>query len=299
MQEMWSSLIILLGLSLAASEPLGESYMRRESVLGHHGQVLSHRPDTQHSLNIKVKPQKKHSHKAKAAPHLQSHPSMMEDGNATEAVSCSNPTGTAPTSAMGSGTTDGLFAVSDNDQLKQGFTITFKVKFCSMTPNDQVIMDTDEKSVWLQLLGPHYQGDSHKIAAYVKTDSGLGPSGHGVTASCVSSPVGCGVVLSQSLSENHWYDVKLVKNSDSLKLTVDGTESSGAIDTSVLNIGDITTDFDLFGTSTNFRAGHQAGSGDLALVGGLGDINIVEGLPATPAPTPAASSPAAGDDDDR
>lgn len=168
--------------------------------------------------------------------------------------------------------------ITDHAAFVKEFTISFKVKFDNFTKNDMIFIATDQHALEIQALGPKYGVNSTKIGAFMKTESGLGPAGHGVHGSD-----GQGQLLSQALNTNQWYDVSFVKTPTQISLTVGGVTESSAIDTHII-IAD--TDFDLEAGSTKLVAGEMAGSGDIGLNGELGDLALVEGPPAA---TPAAT----------
>jgi len=179
-------------------------------------------------------------------------------------------------------------AITNATKFTKEFTVSFKVKFMSFRRNDQFLVSTDEHAFLIQGLGAKYGANSGKISAWMKTDSGLGPEGHGVNGSDNT-----GRLLSQKLERRKWYKVKFQKTKDSLLLTVDGKTVSGKVDPNIF-AGNPTKEalFDLEAGSSKVVAGKLAGTGDMALRGGMGDLTVIEGAPA-PAPEEAAE-PAAG-----
>lgn len=165
--------------------------------------------------------------------------------------------------------------IQNNAAFVKEFTIQFKVKFANFTrngfPATQMLVQTEKHALTIQALGD-------KIGAYMRTESGLGPQGHGVSGSD-----GRGQLFSHTLAANQWYDVMLQKTPTMLSLSIDGVKASSTIDPHVIIQS---TDFDLEADSTKLVAGEMAGSGDLGLNGQMGDLEMIEG-PLTVAATNA------------
>lgn len=174
-------------------------------------------------------------------------------------------------------------AISNASAVAKQFTIGFQVKFQAnaFLQNTQEIVGTDKHALLIQGLGPSFVGNTGKIGAWMKTDSGLGPSGKGVAGSD-----GNGMLLSQVLSPDEWYAVHFQKTLDTLSLKVekvsdpsDTSTASSAIDKAVLFTDG---DFDLemqMDPSTKITFGHKTATGDHKLLGELSQPTLVEGPP--------------------
>jgi len=178
--------------------------------------------------------------------------------------------------------------ISDGDKFAREFTIGFQVKFNhnAFDQNFQEIVSTDQHALLVQALGPSAGANKGKIAAWMKTDSGLGPNGRGVIGSAGLAPHDQGMLLSQTLVPNEWYDVQFRKTLDTLSLAVANADDpsnvhteSSTIDTSILFTDG---DFDLemkMDPSRNVTFGQMTATGDHRLLGELRLPMVVEGPP--------------------
>lgn len=229
----------------------------------------------------------KHS-KAKLQAHQQRRvASMMEkmkpaqDPNATADAAPAAPAGPANPVPDDGFSKD----LASAEEFGKAFEISFKVKFNNFLRNEQALVTTNEHSLFIQALGPKYQGDAGKISAWMKVDSGLGPHNRGVVGSD-----GSGQLLSQKLTADAWHDVKFKKDATTLNLIVDGIPCHLcpiAIDrTTIIHL----PEFDMERGSKQLLAGAKAGHGDVGLDGNLADITFVEGPGADAAPLETATT---------
>jgi len=249
------------------------SYMRRDAVLSHSGEVLA--------------PAKKHM---AAAELLEVDPDPTES-HPPHGFCNDNVVPSHDTSAHGNPVEKETIAITDGGEFVKEFTISFKVNFSDFDENVQKLITTDKNSFTVEARGAAFPNYKNKIVAWIRTAGGLGPDEDGDgTDHGVYGTDSHGRLVSQELDPLKWYHVEFQKTHDRISLTVDGQRVCSKIDES-LTAGINAAKFELeqeSGLPTQVKAGHDAGSGDNALRGHLADVSVLVG----PAVVEAAATPA-------
>lgn len=296
--QIWLQLFAFAAVTNSQPTQADNSYMRRQSVLTHKGEILTdqkrataepHRSDARHHVAMQIHrrkqlPKSKRTHrsrmffgkgqpgtralaKLKRKRQKKSVTEVHHQRHRASMLQAQRNVTAAPASLMPA--TGQSIALTNAAKFNKEFTIKFKVKIHNFLRNYQMLVSTDQHALLIQVLGPSHVENATKISAWFKTDSGLGPDGRGIFGSD-----GHGQLMSQKLHPNTWYDVTYHKSLNSVSLTVDGqTVSSTANPNIIIH----QPDFFMESGSLHLLTGKMAGSGDQALDGEMGDIAVVEG----------------------
>jgi hypothetical protein len=140
--------------------------------------------------------------------------------------------------------------------------------------NDQIFVTSEKHSLEIQLLGPAYAPNNHKISAWFRTESGKGAhfkgiksgqsDAHGVpTGELMVGPISCG----------QEYACSFVKTIHNLTLDCgDGLHDFDKPDPNVVFDESTEWKFDMMTNTTELLLGTLAGAGDHALHGQLADV---------------------------
>jgi len=171
----------------------------------------------------------------------------------------------------------------------KAFEIGFKVTAeCgdNFNSNDQIFITSEKHSLEIQILGPAYGSNAHKISAWFKSESGKGAHHKGIEAGASDSngdptgelmvgPITCGQEYACQFTKTIGWDASATNPLGVLTLDCGG--GLEASDTpSDLEVYDQATahKFDLVADTTKLLLGLEAGSGDNALHGQLADVTI-------------------------
>jgi len=181
----------------------------------------------------------------------------------------------------------------------KAFEIGFKVTAeCgdNFNSNDQIFITSEKHSLEIQILGPAYGSNQHKISAWFKSESGKGAHHKGIkegaldflsdsngvpTGELMVGPITCGQEYACQFTKTTGWDASathpLVLDARGGVLTLDCGGGLEAADTpSSSEVYDHATahKFDLMADTTKLLLGLEAGSGDNVLHGQLADVTI-------------------------
>lgn len=175
----------------------------------------------------------------------------------------------------------------------KAFEIGFKVTAeCgdNFNSNDQIFITSELHSLEVQILGPVYGSNQHKISAWFKSESGKGAHHKGIqtgaldfredpngvpTGELMVGPINCGQEYACQFSKTTGWDASATHPGGVLTLDCGGdlVASDTPSDLEVYDHG-TAHKFDLMTDTTELLLGEEAGSGDNVLHGQLADVTI-------------------------